>query len=607
MARWSFPLAIALTSGLLASTPCLAEELETIPSGDPLEGFGLALEKEEALLSEVLTQHRSEEGFSDSILDVLNERNSVSSTPMNEQGVEGVSGSGPGVKSEPGGADFFERFNLPPQEADYKPTRALRCDVVRHLKTPSTYRRLDSYMKPQAILPEAKDSDVMGRDYATGQWGGLRRELYKAGVDLYGCYGFDHLNVIKSNVSSDPVVKTPSPNRRDQQNYVQLYGLDFYSRLVSDQWKGGQLHFSFAWPESKPIWLYGNALSPIATQAVHGNFYYDTGTRREPEKYQGFRVFEIWFQQRYGKNMENFVRVGNINPWILFNRSILAGMFNYWTFDEPGSFGTNPDTGRGPIYPIAPLGLQWYQVINDNLDFRLQFGAGYYDPTSGIDNRRGLTWFLGDNNGTETVAEFTYKGGTYNSRSDDFGLPWFVRIGGQYHSGNLYSNYKDVNGDSFQETEKPRRVYNSNAGIYATLEAMLFREKGSYNQGLTGFVKTSQYFHDYANLLKSTYVFGLGYEGLIHGRDQDVIFIGYGIKNMTEGARLWEKNSDSCALKSAGNCHSSGKQEILEIGYSAKLTPWWFVQPGMQFLIDPYGRTDLGNITTFTLSTGIAF
>ena len=532
-----------------------------------------------------------------------------------EIGFEVSEFSGDSVVSEPVGNkeiistqnNFFETFNLPPHSEDYQPTRALRCDVVRHLKTPSTYRRLDSYMKPQAILPEANDTDVIGRDYATGQWGGRRRDLYKKGIDVYGCFGFDNLNLIKSNVSDDPNVKTRDPNRTDQQNYVQLYGLDFYSRLINKDWKRGQLHFSFVWPESTPIWLYGNALSPIQTQSVHGNFYYDTGTLREPEKYQGFRVFEIWYQQRYGKDMQNFIRSGNIYPWILFNRSILAGMFNFWTFDEPGSLGTNPEAGRGPIYPTAPLGIQWYHVINKDLDFRLQFGAGYYDPSSGIDNRRGLTWFLNNDNGTETFAELTYKGGTYNGHPEDFGNPWFVRLGGHYHTGNLYSNYKDVNGDPFQETDLQRKTYNSNGGVYATVERMLYREKGSYNQGLTGFAKTSQYFLEYANLLKSTYVFGLGYEGLFPNRDQDVIFVGYGIKNMTEGARLWHKNSTSCAQKIAGDCNSSGKQEVLEVGYSAKLTPWWFVQPGLQVVIDPYGRTDLGDISTFTFSTGISF
>ncbi len=530
-----------------------------------------------------------------------------SNTDIETEIVNGSLDYVPKIKTDSSQKNFFETFNLPPQGKNYKPNRAIRCDVVRHLKTPSTYRRLDTYMKPQAILPEAKDEDLFSRDYATGQWGGKRRALYKDGIDFYGCYGFDHLNLIKSNLSDDPNVKTSDPNRKEQQNYIQLYGLDFYSSLIDEAWEGGQMHFSFAWPESKPIWLYGNAVTPIKTHSLHGNFYYDTGTLREPEAYQGFRVFEIWYQQRYGENMQNYLRVGNINPWIMFNRSILAGMFNFWTFDEPGSIGTNQYTGRGPINPTAPLGVQWQQILNKDFDFRLQFGAGYYDPSSGIDNRRGLTWFLNKDNGTETFAELTYKGGTYNERTNDFGNPWFIRIGGHYHTGKLFSNYKDINGNPFQDTGLQRKIYNSNGGLYSTFEKMLFREKGSYNQGLTGFAKTSQYFLDYGNLLKNTYVFGLGYEGLFPNRNQDVIFIGYGIKNMTDGVRDWNTKSQSCAQKIKGDCNSTGKQEVVEIGYSAKLTPWWFIQPGIQFVIDPAGRTDLGNITTFTFSTGISF
>ena len=109
------------------------------------------------------------------------EPNLLSQSELNQEiGVDIESlegGSEPVVSDETDGTsepDFFERFNLPPQGKDYKPTRALRCDVVRHLKTPSTYRRLDSYMKPQAILPEAKDSDVMGRGYATGAMGWIK-------------------------------------------------------------------------------------------------------------------------------------------------------------------------------------------------------------------------------------------------------------------------------------------------------------------------------------------------------------------------------------------------------------------------------------------------
>ena len=507
---------------------------------------------------------------------------------------------------------FQSLFGIPLRTTDYKPTQQIRCDAMRHLKTPSTYRRLDSFFRPEVVLPRAKESDFFKRDFMTGDWGKVRSDLYKSGIDIYGCFGFDHLNVLQSNLSSVPAVRSAPPNVTDQQNYVQLYGLDIYSNFVNKDWKGGELHFSFAWPESRPIWLFGNALTPIKTQSVHGNFYYDVGTARDnggtansASQYQGFRVFEIWYQQRYGENMQNFVRFGNIYPWINFNKSMLAAMFNFWTFDEPGSLGTNKNTGRGPIYPTAPLSVQWQHIINDTMEFKAQVGAGYYDPSSGIDNRRGLTWFLGDNNGIEGLVELTFKGGTYSANKADFGLPWVVHLGGQFHTGQLYSNYLDVNGNPFQITGLPRKSYNFNGGFYVTAESMLFREKGSYNQGLTAFVKTSQYFHDYANLLRSAYVAGLGYEGLIPGRDNDVFMVGVGLVNMTEGAQAWNRLSPSCTSLPA--CNNTGIQYVIEIGYSAKLSTWMFIQPSIQYLVQPYGRTDLGNLLSATLSLGISF
>ena len=134
---------------------------------------------------------------------------------------------------------------------------------------------------------------------------------------------------------------------------------------------------------------------------------------------------------------------------------------------------------------------------------------------------------------------------------------------------------------------------------------MLFREKGSYNQGLTAFVKTAQYFHDYANLLRSTYVAGLGYEGLFPGRDTDVFMVGLGAVNMTQGAAAWNRLDSSCTSTPA--CNNTGIQYVIEIGYSAKLTTWMFIQPSIQYLVQPYGRTDLGNLTSVTLSLGISF
>jgi carbohydrate-selective porin OprB len=120
-------------------------------------------------------------------------------------------------------------------------------------------------------------------------------------------------------------------------------------------------------------------------------------------------------------------------------------------------------------------------------------------------------------------------------------------------------------------------------------------------------VKTTQYFEDYVNQIRNTYVMGLGYEGLLPSRNNDVLMAGFGIVNMTQGAKQWEALTPSCANKAGGGCVSSGVQYIFEVGYSAKITPWMFIQPSIQYLAQPAGRMDLGNITTFTISVGLAF
>jgi carbohydrate-selective porin OprB len=100
-------------------------------------------------------------------------------------------------------------------------------------------------------------------------------------------------------------------------------------------------------------------------------------------------------------------------------------------------------------------------------------------------------------------------------------------------------------------------------------------------------------------------VAGLGYEGLIPGRNSDVLMAGIGLVNMTEGAKAWNRLSDSCTA--LATCNNTGIQYVIEVGYSAKLSTWMFIQPSVQYLVQPYGRTDLGNITAVTLSLGMSF
>jgi len=54
---------------------------------------------------------------------------------------------------------------------------------------------------------------------------------------------------------------------------------------------------------------------------------------RHPQ--EGFRVFEIWVKQRYGKKQDNLLHAGNIDPWMNFNRTILKSII--WQSSNPGT------------------------------------------------------------------------------------------------------------------------------------------------------------------------------------------------------------------------------------------------------------------------------
>ena len=185
------------------------------------------------------------------------------------------------------------------------------CDVLRHLKVPATSRRLDTYMRPEFILPRRKNDQLLSTVSNDS-----RQKIYESGIDLYGCYALDSAADLDSNLSSDPRIAGEGPHKYWQANSQLILGLDIYSRFVSDDWKGGQLHFSFTWPEalnSGPLYSYGNTLNPagLGARQYHGYFYTDVGRTRDVNTdMQGPRVFEYWFQNAWGKN-------NGLNYWCL--------------------------------------------------------------------------------------------------------------------------------------------------------------------------------------------------------------------------------------------------------------------------------------------------
>ena len=517
-------------------------------------------------------------------------------------------------------------LEIPASINPYDFSHKKHCDVLRHLKVPATRRRLDSYLRPQYILKSNNVSNTFSTETDQLVATKARKDLYKAGVDIYGCYALDFAADIVSNTSKNPIARgTEGPWQDWQGNSMLVLGVDAYSRLISKNWKGGQWHASFTYPDALnngPLYSYGNSLNPagLGTRQYQGYFYTDVGRSRDVNpSMQGVRIFENWVQQAWGPMNLNYIRIGAINPWITFNKSLASGIFSFWAFDEPGIIGTTPITANGPLVTTAPPGISMAFQVGDNLLLKGMAASGYWDPSGGIENRRGYNWYLDlDHWGVEYLYEATWRGGTYSLDPNDQGQPWFVRLGGQYHSGmalhNLYTDdgdyyfpangcdeqaaYGEANSCNLINTPDgygDRKKYYGNSQYYFMAESMVYREPGSYNRGLTAWVKAKYSPWDYKGSSTKGIYGGLVYEG-IGSRDHDLVYFGYAHMLFNKGVYDRVKVQNACVNMS--HCGTSEFQGVFELGYSMQVTPYFFVQPKLYYVMNPNLRTDLGDIFT---------
>jgi porin len=98
----------------------------------------------------------------------------------------------------------------------------------------------------------------------------------------------------------------------------------------------------------------------------------------------------------------------------------------------------------------------------------------------------------------------------------------------------------------------------------------------------------------------------------IPGRDNDTFGIGFGLAHVSPAAAALDKDE---AFFTGQPVPVRGTESFIEVTYQAQLTPWWQVQPDLQYIINPGGGllnpTDptkqIGNELVLGLSTMITF
>jgi porin len=388
----------------------------------------------------------------------------------------------------------------------------------------------------------------------TGDWGGLRSNLYKAGVDVQ----FTHKSDVLSNVSGG--IKNGT---------AWLGHTEARVNLDMDKLLG--------WDSTNVYIHYHSDLGSKFNRDYVGGV---VGVDNIEVGHNTAQFFHAWIQKRFFKD----------------SLSVLAGLYpidsEFYVTETSGQFIQPPYgmanelalTGKAgpPVFPVGALAVRVKYTTPSSKFYAM---GAITDGVPGDPNDPNGTHIkLGNGDGTLSIAEFGYTpqpdDESANPASAEQNEPAELfnktALGLWRYSGKF---------DALEVTGRRHHSY----GAYVLAERTLFTEQGHPAQGLSGFVRFGVASAE-VNPLDWTASMGLRYHGLIPGRDDDIAGIAVTINHASR------------------DLHASEKQETdIEATYRAQIRPWLALQPNLQYIINPGMDAGLQNAWTVGFRTEVTF
>lgn len=404
----------------------------------------------------------------------------------------------------------------------------------------------------------AEEQGLWQRETLTGDWGGARTALKDRGVEVGLTYIGETLSILRGGVKRD----TSYEGRLDLQIDADL------EKLIG--WTGGKTQvraFHIHKSQYNAAEFVGSIADPSNIDATPTN-----------------RLFTAWFQQEFDKIAS--IRVGQLAADDEFLTSQTAGGLINGTFGWATMMAANLPSG-GPAYPLATPGARLQ--INLSESFSL-LGAVFSGDPAGKNcnenpqhcNKHGTTFSF--SGGAFWIAEAQYQ---VNQDKDAKGLAAAYKIGAWRHTDNFADQHfgiDDTGAIVSLATGPANNLYHpNNWGLYGVIDQMLWRGSQSsasvFARG--GFSPSDR------NLVSWYIDGGIGFKGMIPGRADDTLTLGVAHSKISKDAAALDQ--DTLALN--GPPYPIRNAEtVYELSYIAQLTPWWSLQPDVQYIVRPGGN-----------------
>jgi porin len=386
----------------------------------------------------------------------------------------------------------------------------------------------------------------------TGNWQGTRTELAQRGVTFESSYVMDLLgDVVGGMMQGARYCHSMGWDVNfDLEKFAGLVGTQFH---ISGLWRAGQ-NLSSA--------VIGNALT---ASSIYGH--------------QQFRLYGLYLEKTFLKNALN-IRAGRIATGDDFAASEI-----YWNFVQNSIDGNPISIPINLFFPTYPTAV-WGARAKLNITKDLYTITGIYngDPNVQRDSAYGCDFSLRLSEGLIFAQEIAYTPNV-SKECPLSALPGHYKAGFYYNGATFFDQYT---------SEK----YIGNYGVYFHADQMIYKKNGSdCNEGLTPFIVITLA-PDNLNKFPFFIDGGLVYKGLVPTRKHDIASIGFAYGKYSTTLANAERDSHSTV---------QGYECVFDFSYKVEITPWMFLQPDMQYIVNPSGGKNIDDAFVVGTRFGLTF
>ncbi len=416
---------------------------------------------------------------------------------------------------------------------------------------------------PHLITTKGGFRKSMSRtSYLLGDMLGLRKALNKAGISL---------NILETS----EVLGNVSGGSRHSVEY------DCLTQVILQMdtqrafnWYGGTFNVS-------GLQLHGSNLSALSL--------YSLQTASGIESNRATRLWELWFDQKFGKSGAFDVKIGQQSLDQEYMVSQNALLFVNTMFGWP-MVPSADMPGGGPAYPLSALGVR----TRTRLTPALTLLTGVYNgsPASNnnddaqVVNDHGVDFHF--NGGALAIAELQYSYpslGAMVRPGKKEPLSRTYKLGAWYDTEKFGDQRWDDTGLSLANplSSGNPKLHRGDYSIYGVADQMFWKSEEDDDRNMSFFVRAMGTPWSNRNLVDFSLNAGITFNEPIKHRDDDAFGVGMGYAHVSSQAAALDR--DTRLYTSSGYPIRSG-ETYLETTYSYQLAPWCLLQPDFQYVFN---------------------